>query len=132
MVTSILYNKAICTSNTELLMNSAVLLFLNDLDEKIYSALEKMFPLWLEMLDAEIFEKSRLLEAEIDERETRFEIEIDRRQSRFEDDIKHRLSTFMKSLEEKINSSINLPNLKFSMKSIKFPEFNLHNSLIII
>jgi len=62
MVTSIIYNAAICTSNTELFMNSAVLLFLNELDEKLYKALKKIFPVWLDELDADIKKKSSNLE----------------------------------------------------------------------
>jgi len=62
LMTSIIYNKAICTSNTELFMNSAALLFLNDLDERIYSALRKTFPSWLDQLDADGIEKSSILE----------------------------------------------------------------------
>jgi len=66
MVTSMLYNNAICTSNTELFMNSAVLLFLNDLDDKIYSALEKIFPLWLDRLEAVNVKQSSILQSRLD------------------------------------------------------------------
>ena len=38
LVTSIFYNNAICTLDTKIFANTVVLLFLNDLDEKIHSA----------------------------------------------------------------------------------------------
>merc|ERR1712003_106585 len=62
LVTSLFYNKAICTSNTELFMNTAVLLFLNDLDERIYDALRKILPSWLDKLDDDNMKKTLILE----------------------------------------------------------------------
>merc|ERR1712003_85040 len=66
LFTSILYNKAICTSNTELFMNSAALLFLNDIDERIYSALKKIFPSLLEQLEADNSKNSSILQRGLD------------------------------------------------------------------
>lgn len=44
--TSIMYNKALASSDTELIMNAVVLLFVSDLDEKILMILKSLAPHW--------------------------------------------------------------------------------------
>merc|ERR1719410_2791469 len=53
-VSSVLYNKAIGTSDTEYFQNAAILLFLNEVDDKMYSLLKQMFPEWVSQLDSYI------------------------------------------------------------------------------
>lgn len=48
MFTSVLYNIAIASSNTDLIVNAVILLFINDLDEQFFSLLTSMFPNWVE------------------------------------------------------------------------------------
>merc|ERR1711933_357995 len=49
-----LYNNAIGIRNVDLIYNAVVVLFLNDLDEKIFDAIKRFNPKWVEKLEAEI------------------------------------------------------------------------------
>jgi len=53
-VVQILYNNAIGIRNVDLLHNAVVVLFLDDLDEKIYDAIKRVNPNWVDKLEAEI------------------------------------------------------------------------------
>ena len=46
MFTSIFYNMALAQSNTDLIVNAVILLFINDLDEKTMDLLRSMVPNW--------------------------------------------------------------------------------------
>jgi len=59
---SMRYNLAVCASNTDFYENAAILLFLNDLDEKLYSSLEDMFPSWVKRIDDQILHEAAHLE----------------------------------------------------------------------
>lgn len=48
--TSLVYNRAIATSSTELIVNAVILLFINDIDDQIYNAVRVIRPKWLEMI----------------------------------------------------------------------------------
>merc|ERR1712071_656724 len=47
MGTSIVYNYALAESNTELVTNTVILLFVNDIDEHLLDVLESMAPNWV-------------------------------------------------------------------------------------
>merc|ERR1719410_174246 len=64
--TSSFYMEAICTSTSELFSNCAILLFLNDIDEKIYSAVKRACPSWVSMLKKEIKSESTKIEMMLD------------------------------------------------------------------
>mmetsp|Transcript_7252 Transcript_7252/g.10922 ORF Transcript_7252/g.10922 Transcript_7252/m.10922 type:complete len:1551 (-) Transcript_7252:120-4772(-) len=49
LYSSVVYNVAISRSNLELIFNTVILLFVNDLDEKMYSCLETIRPKWMKM-----------------------------------------------------------------------------------
>ena len=50
--TSIVYNNAVATTDTELIMNAVVLLFVSELDERFYEIVRAIKPKWLQdMLD---------------------------------------------------------------------------------
>jgi len=49
LYSSVVYNIAISRSNLELIFNTVILLFVNELDEKMHSCLETISPTWLEM-----------------------------------------------------------------------------------
>ena len=42
------YNMALATTNTELIVNAVILLFINDLDEQLMNALQAVVPDWVE------------------------------------------------------------------------------------
>ena len=46
--TSIVYNPAVATMDTELIMNAVVLLFVSELDERFYEVVRAIHPQWLE------------------------------------------------------------------------------------
>lgn len=46
--TSIYYNQALAEKNTDLVMNAVILLFINDLDERLMDVIKTMNPNWLE------------------------------------------------------------------------------------
>lgn len=48
MSSSILYNDAIAETNTHMIVNAVILLFINDLDEQFMSILKTLFPNWTE------------------------------------------------------------------------------------
>jgi len=54
LFTSIIYNYATGSSNTDILQNAVLLLFLNDIDEKFFATLKRMCPAWVEGLEREI------------------------------------------------------------------------------
>eukprot|EP00957_Ditylum_brightwellii_P204495 15339535-Ditylum_brightwellii.AAC.1 len=54
LYTSVVYNTAISRSNLELIFNTVILLFVNELDEKMYSCLETVSPKWLKITSQEI------------------------------------------------------------------------------
>merc|ERR1740129_2742536 len=45
-IASIVFNMATSTSNAELILNAAVLLFINEVDEKVYSIFQVLFDDW--------------------------------------------------------------------------------------
>merc|ERR1712176_1642294 len=51
---SYIYNGAVGLSNVEVLSDAAILLFLNDIDEQIYSLLETIAPDWINKIDDNI------------------------------------------------------------------------------
>lgn len=46
--TSVFYNMALAETNTDLIVNAVILLFINDLDEQFMALLRSMFPTWTE------------------------------------------------------------------------------------
>jgi len=48
---SMFYNLTVGMSNIEVLADAAILLFLNDIDERLYSTLTKSFPIWMKSID---------------------------------------------------------------------------------
>ena len=48
--TSVLYNRAIATTNTQLIVNAVILLFVTDLDEKVYELMLACKPQWVERI----------------------------------------------------------------------------------
>ena len=56
-VASTLYNYSTSVSETDLLKDAAVLLFLSFIDEKFFDIVEHVFPLWTERIKAEILER---------------------------------------------------------------------------
>merc|ERR1711933_108232 len=87
--------------------NVAVLLFLDDLDEKIYDALKKMFPLWIEQLEAENSKQSsilqRRLEADIVEKNHSHEADIVQKPSTLASVRSSVRSSFVQSVKPKID-----------------------------
>lgn len=55
---STIYNAAIATSNTEIIMNSVVILFITDVDELVYDILTVINPDWVETMSPEVKEES--------------------------------------------------------------------------
>merc|ERR1711935_164865 len=51
--TSVYYNEAIATTNTELIVNAVILLFVTDLDEKVFELAFLMRPEWVDKMIAE-------------------------------------------------------------------------------
>lgn len=47
LFTSSIYNIALATSDTDLLTNAVILLFINEFDEQVMNLLRMMFPIWL-------------------------------------------------------------------------------------
>ena len=45
---SFYYNKALATTNTELIINAVILLFINDLDEQLMNAMQALVPDWVD------------------------------------------------------------------------------------
>jgi len=74
-VISYLFNNAVGTNNTAILVDAAVLLYLNDIDEKLLEILSKINPDWIDELDETISEYSSFLEKEIIFNETLHEDE---------------------------------------------------------
>jgi len=74
-VISYLFNNAVGTNNTAILVDCAVLLFLNDIDEKLLEILSKIFPDWVDEIDETISEYSSFLEKEVMFNETLHEDE---------------------------------------------------------
>lgn len=54
MVASVVYLYANCLSNAALLKDSVAILFLNDLDEYVFSIVERLKPSWVERLEEDI------------------------------------------------------------------------------
>jgi hypothetical protein len=50
---SAVYNIAIARSNTDIVVNSVVILFITDIDEQFYRVISTAFPNWLEKLKEE-------------------------------------------------------------------------------
>jgi len=50
---SMFYNKAIATTDTELIVNAVILLFVTDLDEQIFEVVIAVSPSWAEMIISE-------------------------------------------------------------------------------
>jgi len=61
LVVSLLYNHAICRTTTAYFQNAAILLFLNDLDEKVYAALQHLCPFWVKHLEADIADEAETI-----------------------------------------------------------------------
>ena len=53
---SFYYNLALATTNTELIVNAVILLFINDLDEQLMNAMQALVPGWVGMRIEEIVE----------------------------------------------------------------------------
>jgi len=58
LTTSIIYNFSTGVSNTDIILDAAILLFLNEIDEQYYSAIQRIFPSWVEKLEEEISQYS--------------------------------------------------------------------------
>ena len=54
LATSIIYNKAIAETSTDMVVNSVILLFINDLDEKAMEVMQTFAPKWTEHRIAEV------------------------------------------------------------------------------
>jgi len=52
--TSIFYNIALAETDTELIVNTVILLFINDLDEQVMNLIEILSPTWLKHRNEEI------------------------------------------------------------------------------
>lgn len=50
MFVTFLYNRAIATSNTELIMNAVIILFICDLDEMFYEIIMVINPIWVDKI----------------------------------------------------------------------------------
>ena len=59
LTTSAMYNLAIAETNTDLIMNAVILLFINDLDEKLLSILKRLAPNWTDKTCEDIVEQVR-------------------------------------------------------------------------
>ena len=57
--TSIQYNRAIAVTSTELIVNAVILLFLNDLDKQLFSAIQVIAPDWVEAVKNQAEKRSR-------------------------------------------------------------------------
>lgn len=51
--TSATYNRAIAMSSTELIVNAVILLFVNDIDEQLYNAVQVINPKWVGRIDSQ-------------------------------------------------------------------------------
>ena len=51
---SYMYNRALATKNTDLIMNAVILIFIMELDDQIYIICQKLFPKWTEKIDFSI------------------------------------------------------------------------------
>ena len=60
MSTSVIYNMALATKNTDLLTNAVILLFINDLDERCFEMLRFVKPGWVKAVLGEIESRIRL------------------------------------------------------------------------
>merc|ERR1712085_49904 len=45
---STIYNRATATSNTELITNSVIVLFITEIDEKLFELIDSNYPLWID------------------------------------------------------------------------------------
>ena len=52
--TTIVYNYALAESNTDLIINVVILLFINDIDEKVLTVFQVIAPKWIEDLNDEV------------------------------------------------------------------------------
>jgi Leucine rich repeat len=59
--TSFVYNRAIALSNTELIVNAVILLFVNDIDELMFNAIRVIFPSWVDDLVRQADVRSSIL-----------------------------------------------------------------------
>ena len=53
---SVFYNMALTTTNTELILNAVILLFINDLDEQLMNAMQALAPDWVDKRIEEVRE----------------------------------------------------------------------------
>ena len=54
-----MYNSAIALSDTEIIQNAVILLFVNDIDEVVCGAVQALFPVWFEDIKARISSETR-------------------------------------------------------------------------
>ena len=77
ILATIIFINANSASDTELLMNSVAILFLNDIDEQVYAIVSRLKPSWIEFLEDEIANKENNLSREIPETRIDFNMEHD-------------------------------------------------------
>ena len=73
---STVYNDAIATSNTNIILNSVVVLFVMDMDEKIFAAIEAINEKWTKDEDEEAEKKDEEAETKDGEGETKEEDKV--------------------------------------------------------
>ena len=59
--TTIVYNYALAESNTDLIVNVVILLFINDIDEKVLNVIEVIAPEWIEYVSEEVRDYLRVV-----------------------------------------------------------------------
>jgi len=120
---SMMYNLAICTSNTEFYENAAILLFLNDIDEKLFGSLEDLFPSWVKGIDDAISDQATHLEDKLHDKGVQLSIYINEEEDHEnESDGVHRGSVHRGSGKiEKSDSSRDtlIENLQFNMEKLQ-------------
>ena len=62
--TSVVYNMALAASDTDLIMNAVILLFINDLDEKVLSIIQQVHPDWTTQISGEVKNKISRIDSE--------------------------------------------------------------------
>jgi len=87
-VVQILYNNAIGIRNVDLLHNAVVVLYLCDLDEKIFDAINRFNPNWIEKLEAEIATHSEIYENNDDDDDKISQLEFKRELNSVKADIR--------------------------------------------
>merc|ERR1711933_263955 len=100
-IVSYIFNTTVGVSNAEILADAAILLFLNDMDERLFETLEKMFPTFLNQIedlidkdnpDGEIFLRNSNVDGEIFLRDSNVEVKRVEKETSVNDNLKREIS----------------------------------------